>query len=158
MNTNPSEHNPKGLLRFSTADVTLPEGSNLRYILNVVSTSGDYGKNDYTLKNLPRRWEKVEGEYRKWWRERYGKLQPGETQTVQVLSDLAVINMVALNDEGELDYKALDACLAKAGVEISEFNAAVHIPKLGEWDETEKVVEDQLLKRGLNVTVYSEEE
>lgn len=160
----PSDHNPKGMLRFVKGDATLPQGSSLRYILQIVNDEGKYGAGFSGA--LSARWPKVESEYRNWWRERYGKLKLGDIQTIQVLSDLAVINMVAQHgvvgkdNPKPIDYDALKVCLAKAGNEISEYNAAVHMPRIGcglaggEWEKVEKIVEDELLKRSINVTVY----
>ncbi len=160
----PSDHNPKGLLRFAKGDATIPQGSNLRYILQIVNNEGKYGAGFSGA--LARRWPKVETEYRKWWRERYGKLNLGDIQSIQILSDLVVINMVAqngvVNKENPIpiDYKALQQCLSKAGDEISEYNAAVHMPRIGcglaggTWDKVEPLIEQELLKRSINVTVY----
>lgn len=167
MTTQPSDHNPKGLLRFVKGDATLPQGSNLRYILQIVNDEGKYGKGFAGA--LSARWPKAETEYRKWWRERYGKLQLGEIQIVQILSDLVVINMVAQkgivgpDNPKPINYEALQACLAKAGQEIQQYNASVHMPRIGcglaqgKWEDVEPLIEQELLKRGLNVTVYDPE-
>lgn len=164
----PSDHNPKGLLRFVKGDATLPQGSNLRYVLQIVNDEGKYGAGFSGA--LSARWPKVESEYRSWWRERYGKLNLGDIQEVQILSDLVVINMVAQrgvvgkDNPKPIDYNALQTCLSKAGDVISEFNASVHIPRIGcglaggDWEEVEKLVEAELLKRSIDVTVYDPED
>ena len=161
---NPSNHNPKGIIRFVKGDATLPQGSNNRYILQIVNNEGKYGAGFSGA--LSKRWPKAESEYRQWWREQYGKLKLGDIQVVQVLSDLVVINMVAqvgivsAENPKPIKYEALQACLAKAGIEISKFNASVHIPRIGcglsqgSWSEVEPIIEQELLKRGINVTVY----
>lgn len=168
MSNLPSEHNPKGLIKYVTGDATLPQGSSLRYILQIVNDEGKYGAGFSGA--LSRRWPKVESEYRQWWRESYGHLKLGDIQIIQVLSDLVVINMVA--QKGIVDkktnpkpikYDALKECLSKAGAEISKYNASVHIPRIGcglagsTWKEVEPFVEQELLKRGINVTVYDNE-
>ncbi len=162
--TKPSDHNPKGILKFVTGDATNPLGSNTRYILQIVNDEGKYGAGFSGA--LSRRWPKVESEYRKWWRERFGKLLLGDIQIVQILSDLVVINMVSQkgivgpNNPKPIDYKALQMCLDKAGDEISKYNASVHMPRIGaglaqgDWGEIEKLIDQELLKRGINVTVY----
>jgi O-acetyl-ADP-ribose deacetylase (regulator of RNase III) len=164
----PSDHNPKGLLRFIKGDATLPQGSNLRYILQIVNDEGKYGAGFSGA--LSSRWPKVETEYRSWWRERYGKLQLGDIQVVQVLSDLVVINMVAQKgvvskeNPNPIKYDALQQCLSKAGDVISEYNASVHMPRIGcglaqgKWEEIEPLVEQELLKRSIDVTVYDPED
>ena len=163
----PSDHNPKGLLKFVIGDATMPLGSSNRYILQIVNDEGKYGAGFSGA--LARRWPKVEVEYRKWWRERYGKLLLGDIQVIQILSDLVVINMVAQKgivgpkNPKPIDYSALQNCLEKAGEEISKHTAAVHIPRIGcglskgNWEEIEPLIENELLKRGINVTVYDQE-
>ena len=164
MDNKPSDHNPKGLLRFIKGDATLPQGSNLRYVLQIVNNEGKYGAGFSGA--LSARWPKVETEYRQWWRSRYGKLLLGDIQVIHVLSDLAVINMVAQkgivskDNPQPIDYEALKVCLSKAGVEISKFNAAVHMPRIGcglaggSWELILPILEQELLKRGIDVTVY----
>jgi O-acetyl-ADP-ribose deacetylase (regulator of RNase III) len=160
----PSDHNPKGLLKFVKGDATNPLGSSNRYILQIVNDEGKYGAGFSGA--LSRRWPKVETEYRKWWRERFGKLLLGDIQVIQILSDLVVINMVAQkgivgkDNPKPIDYKALQTCLSKAGDEISQYRASVHMPRIGaglaqgDWNEIEKLIDQELLKRGINVTVY----
>ena len=160
----PSNHNPKGLLKFVKGDATNPLGSSNRYILQIVNDEGKYGAGFSGA--LSRRWPKVETEYRKWWRERFGKLLLGDIQVIQILSDLVVINMVAQKgivsekNPKPIDYAALQKCLGKAGDEISQHTAGVHIPRIGcqraggTWEEVEPLIEAELLKRGINVTVY----
>lgn len=164
----PSDHNPKGLLRFIKGDATLPQGSNLRYVLQIVNDEGKYGAG--FSEALSSRWPKVEAEYRQWWRERYGKLQLGDIQIIQILSDLVVINMVAQHgivskdNPTPINYDALKACLSKAGEAISEFNASVHMPRIGcglaqgKWEKIEPLIEQELLKRSIDVTVYDPED
>jgi Macro domain len=160
----PSDHNPKGLLKFVIGDATIPLGSSNRYILQIVNDEGKYGAGFSGA--LARRWPKVESEYRKWWRECYGNLSLGDIQIIQILSDLVVINMVAQKgivgpkNPKPIDYSALQKCLEKAGEEISKFNAGIHMPRIGcglsqgSWCEIEPLIEQELLKRGINVTVY----
>lgn len=160
----PSDHNPKGLLKFVKGDATQPQGSSNRYLLQIVNDEGKYGAGFSGA--LARRWPKVETEYRKWWRESYGQLKLGSIQVIQILSDLVVINMVAQKgivgpkNPKPIDYKALQQCLSKAGDEISQYNAGVHMPRIGchlaggTWEEVEPLIEQELLKRGINVTVY----
>jgi hypothetical protein len=160
----PSNHIPKGILRFVVGDATLPQGSSLRYILQVVNAAGKYGAGFSGA--LSARWPKVESQYRQWWREKYGHLNLGEIQEIQILSDLVVINMVAQkdivskNNPKPIDYVALQQCLSKVGIIISEINGSVHIPRIGcglaggDWSVVESLIDSDLLKRGINVTVY----
>lgn len=165
MSKMPSNHLPKGLLKFVTGDATTPQGSNLKYVLQIVNDEGKYGAGFSGA--IAKRWPKVESQYRQWWREKFGRLVLGDIQSIQILSDLVVVNMVAQkgvgggpNNEAPIRYPALQECLAKVGAEVSEHNASVHIPRIGcglsggSWDQIELLIEKELLKRGINVTVY----
>jgi O-acetyl-ADP-ribose deacetylase (regulator of RNase III) len=162
--TNPSNHNPLGLLKFVKGDATVPQGSSNIYLLQIVNNEGKYGAGFSGA--LARRYPKVEFEYRQWWRKLYGKLNLGDIQFVQIHSSLIVVNMVAQNgivgpdNPKPIDYDALTLCLGKVGDEVSKFNASVHMPRIGaglaqgNWDEIEFIIEQELLKRGINVVVY----
>ena len=153
---NPSKHNIKGILREVKGDVTLPQAASLRYIVQVVNSDGEY--NAKSGEALASRWPKVKSEYRQLWRERYGKLRFGDIQIIQVLSDLIVINMIA-EIGGKTDGESLKACLAKVGAEVSDHNASVHIARTscGAWDDVKDIIDEQLIQRTIDVTVYDSE-
>jgi O-acetyl-ADP-ribose deacetylase (regulator of RNase III) len=168
MTVNSSNHNSKGLLRFVKGDATQPQSGKLKYILQIVNNEGAYGAGFSGA--VKARWPKVELEYRQWWREKYGKLKLGDIQEIQVTSDLIVVNMVAQDgvvsykNKKPIKYDALKTCLAKIGKEMVNYNSSVHIPRIGcglaggEWEEVEKLITEELLERGINVTVYDLEE
>jgi O-acetyl-ADP-ribose deacetylase (regulator of RNase III) len=70
--------------------------------------------------------------------------------------------IVSAGNPKPIKYDALKECLEKAGSEMSKFNCSVHIPRIGcglaggTWEEVEPIIEQELLKRGLNVTVYDQ--
>lgn len=162
--TKPSNHNPIGLLKFVQGDATIPQGSSNIYLVQIVNNEGKYGAGFSGA--LSRRYPKVEFEYRQWWRQKYGKLTLGDIQFVQIHSTLIVVNMVAQNgivgpkNPKPINYEALKLCLGKVGDEVSKFNASVHMPRIGaglaqgNWEEIETIIEQELLKRGINVVVY----
>jgi O-acetyl-ADP-ribose deacetylase (regulator of RNase III) len=163
----PSDFIPKGLLKIVKGDATLPNGSSMQYILQICNNLGLYGAGFSGA--VSKRYPTVEKEYRNWWRSSFGKLKLGEIQVVNVRSDLAVINMIAQNgiigkdNPKPIDYKALRECLGKAGIEISDHSGSAHMPRIGcglaagTWEEVEPLITDELLKRGIGVTVYDYE-
>lgn len=160
----PSNTMPKGNLRFTVGDATLPIGGALRFILQVNNDIGAYGAGFSGA--VAKKWPAVRDNYRMWWRKNQGHLKLGEIQEVMVQSDIRVINMIAqkgiVSDENPapIDYEALNECLNKAGVLISREKGAAHMPRIGcglaggTWEEVEPLVIEQLCKRGINVTVY----
>jgi hypothetical protein len=157
----PSNFIQKGLLRVAKGDGTNPTGSSMQYIIQICNNSGTYETEN--TKALAKRYPKVVAEYRSLWRNRFGKLALGEIQIIQLRSDVAVINLIAqdctkLEDDkieiGPINLKALQVCLDKAGVEISDNSASAHMPRITDWAAIEPIIEAELLKRGINVTVY----
>jgi O-acetyl-ADP-ribose deacetylase (regulator of RNase III) len=68
--------------------------------------------------------------------------------------------IVGTKNPKPIDYDALQKCLSKAGDEVSKFAASIHIPRIGaglakgDWTTIEELIDQELLKRGINVTVY----
>lgn len=146
----PSNFGPKGLLKFVKDDISNPPGSNMRYILQICNNSGNYNS-----EVIAKRWPKVTSEYRTLWREKFGKIPFGEIQIIQVSSDLAVINMIAEDClSSTIKEDVLKKCFSKAGDEISNYSASAHIKKTNNWIMVESIINDELLKRNINVFIY----
>lgn len=148
----PSNHMPKGRFKYAKdgQSVIIPESAGLRYIAVIC---GDNGKFSHIVNN---RWPSVEKEYKIWYRSSFGKMSDwkGQIKTVQVQSDTMVILLLSvINDQ--LDLSALNICLDNLGKEAKYNGASIHITKCSEnWKEIENLIDQQLLKRSLNVTVY----
>lgn len=159
-----------GLLRFRKGDAVNPLGGTFRYILQVNNNEGKYGAGFSGA--IAKKWPQVEKEYRNWWRQQMGKLKLGEIQVVQVQTDTAVINMIAQDGIREsaksktvhIKYDALEECLKKAAKEILDNGGSVHTVRIGcglaggSWNEVESIIKEQLIKKGINVTIYDPEE
>jgi hypothetical protein len=166
MQTKPSNFMPQGRLKFIKGSAVVPEAAGFRYILQIVNDHGHYvGK---FAAQVSKRWPTVDTNYRQWYRNSMGRLRLGSIQVIQVQSDTVVINMVAAHgvepDENEtppIRYDALDKCLDEAGKEVAYNSGSVHIPRFGaldesgaQWEKVQAHITEQLLKRGINVTVY----
>jgi O-acetyl-ADP-ribose deacetylase (regulator of RNase III) len=82
-------------------------------------------------------------------------------------SSTLVANMIAqrgirhdMNAPRAVDYHALRSCLDQVG-QIAVLNdASIHMPRIGcglgggTWDEVEPIIQDTLVSRGIDVTVY----
>lgn len=149
----PSNFNPPGRIKYVKGDVNIPESAGLRYILVLCNDKGTMEKH---ASSTVSRWPATESSYRSWYRSSFGKMKEwkGQIKTSQVQSDTIIVHMLAVLDE-KLDKKAFSACLDAAGREVAYNNGNIHIAKISEdWEELEKIITEQLLKRGMNVTVY----
>lgn len=159
----PSDFIPRGRLKtIAPGDATVPESAGLRYILQLCSDNGE-NDDDFSRK-LALRWPSVTDSYKTWYRNSFGKWEGGEIKTIQVQSDTVVVHMIAYKrsrsgaKKPKLDKEALRKCLDAVGKEASDNNGTVHLPKTDSrsWKGIEDLLTEQLLRRGLNVTVYAD--
>jgi hypothetical protein len=151
----PSNFMPQGRLKEATGNPATPITGGFRCILQVVSDQGTYGD------DMCRNWSQAESSYRSWYRNCFGKMDKklGEIVTAQVQSDTAVIHVLAKTGKDEaLNYEALRKGLKEAGIYASDQKGNVHMWKLnGDEEKVQTAITEELLKRGVNVTIYSPE-
>lgn len=172
----PSKIFNRGLLRYVKGDATIPRGGAHRILMHVCNDIGGWGRGFVVA--LAKRYPKTEQQYRVWFRSQTDGRTPfklGEIQMVELQSDLAVANMIAQHDiKAETDkdgkvippirYDAFKSCLEKVAKEAKDRNSSVHAPRLGaglaggDWAEIEKIINETLIDRGINVTIYDFEE
>ena len=154
----PSDFVPRGRLKtIAPGDATIPESAGLRYILHFCDDQGK-SEDDFSRK-LSARWPAVTDSYRTWYRNSFGKWEGGETKFDQVQSDTIIAHMIALlGKKPKLNKEALRKCLDAVGKEASYQGGSVHITKTDakSWKGIEDLLTEQLLRRGLNVTVYAD--
>lgn len=127
-------------------------------LCHICNNKGGWGKG-FVL-NLSRKWSKPEESYRGFWPYVLGTVDFVQTESFHVI----VANMIAQNGYGNLAvcYDSLRKCLREvASFACDRGIEKVHMPKIGtglgggDWNIIEKLIEDELSERGLNVTVYS---
>lgn len=147
MLTNPSNFHSMGRLKEVIGTPAAPSSGGVCYIIQLVDDSGKY--------NGITRWPAVESGYKMWYVSSFGKMSYGEIKTVAVQSDTSVINCLAIKD-GNLLEDALNNSLDLAGrVIATNGEGSVHIAKTEPYAVFKKAVEEKLLKRGINVFMYS---
>jgi hypothetical protein len=92
--------------------------------------------------------------------------QLGDIQCVPVGPELDVVNMIAQRGYGTpehprvIDYPAVRTCLAAVVEHIAGKPASMHMPRIGchlaggKWEEIEPIIQDTLVRAGIEVTVY----
>ncbi|MHA1290943.1 MAG: hypothetical protein ACTSPB_26475, partial [Candidatus Thorarchaeota archaeon] len=78
----------------------------------------------------------------------------GQIKTAQVQSDTVVAALLCKHGD-KIDYDALEKCIDAVGVEAANSSGTIHMTKFGDWKKVKPLVEALLLKRGLNVNVYT---
>jgi hypothetical protein len=155
MQQQPSDFIPQGRLKITEGDASIPESGGMRYIIQIC---GDNGKGEQN--RLSARWPAVDSSYRIWYRSSFNKMSDwiGQIKTAQVQSDTVIVHMLArTGDKQKLDEEGLRKALDATGKEVTYNSGSVHMNKAGtarEWKTVEKLIKEQLLRRGINVTIY----
>lgn len=150
----PSNFIPKGRLKEFSGDLSIPESAGNRFVLVLVSDE----KKDTDGGSVYSRWGAAEREYKIWYNNSFGKMNEwlGQIKTVQVQSDTTVANLLCKHGT-KIDYEALEKCLDAVGKEAANASGTIHMNKIGtgkNWKKVQGMIEELLLKRGLNVNVY----
>jgi O-acetyl-ADP-ribose deacetylase (regulator of RNase III) len=152
-------------IHYVQGDATQPQAKGTRVIAHVCNDLGGWGKG-FVLA-VSRRWPEPEAAYRAWHNDRSkNDFGLGAVQIVQVEPYVWVANMVAQrgmktgSNGPPIRYEAVRACLKKLATEVEGLRASVHTPRLGcglaggRWEEIEPIILDELISRGIEVTVY----
>ncbi len=150
---------------YGNADATLPQGHGPSIIAHVCNDIGQWGKG-FVLP-LGERYPEAEKQYREWARRR---TEPpfalGQVQFVEVAPTLWVANMIGQHGiarRGSLPpvrYEAIRECLRRVCAFAAEQKAYVQMPRIGcglaggKWEEVSRIIEEELIANGVQVTVY----
>jgi O-acetyl-ADP-ribose deacetylase (regulator of RNase III) len=159
----------KASLKYIDGDATAPIGKGLRVIVHCCNDIGGWGAG-FVLA-LSRKWEAPEKHYRVW--HKSGTAILGAIQLVPVGPKLKVCNMIGqhgcgTDEDGNppVRYEAIRKGLASLAKELKPHwflpaKGSVHAPKFGadlaggDWNIIEGIIKDELVAKGINVTVYN---
>ncbi|MEU6845858.1 macro domain-containing protein [Streptomyces sp. NPDC046716] len=152
-------------ITYVPGDATAPSARGPRLIVHVCNDIGGWGKG-FVLA-LSRRWPGPERAYRRWHRERAtNDFGLGAVQLVQVDPHTWVANVVGqrgIRTGGKgvpVRYDAIERGLAAVAGHAAGLGASVHMPRIGcglaggTWSRVEPLIAEQLVARGIPVTVY----
>jgi len=152
-------------IKYVKGDATKPQGNGMKIVAHVDNDVGGWGRG-FVLA-VSKRWKVAETSYREWYKNRNtNDFSLGAVQFVHVQDDVYVANMVGQHGVYEQDgippirYDALRSCLKKVCDFAKGHNASIHSPRFGaglaggSWDEIEKLIIEELVNRGVEVTIY----
>jgi hypothetical protein len=146
-----------GTFKTVAGDASVPKTSDNRIILLLVNNEGEFSVRNVN-DNVRKIYPKSKDHYRTWYRNQV-KFSLGEFSAVQVQSDTEIAMLLCCSYKEKVEELSLDALkksLDKLGKYASENKKNVHLNKCERWDEVEPLVVDLLVKRGVQVTVYSQ--
>ncbi|OUD00689.1 macro domain-containing protein [Streptomyces swartbergensis] len=152
-------------IRYVRGDATVPSVKGVKVITHLSNDLGGWGKG-FVLA-ISRRRPEPEAAYRAWHRDRAANdFGLGAVQFVQVERYVWVANMIGqrgprTGSKGvPVRYEAIDTALETLAERAGELGATVHMPRIGcglaggKWSRVEPLIEERLIRRGIQVTVY----
>lgn len=151
-------------IRYLLGDATEPRGTGQRMIAHIVNDKTANWGRGFALA-VARKWPDARADFQKWVSIDKGNLSLGHSHLSEASDDVTVFHMVAQKGYGpsakpRVRYNALNECLAELAVEASKRHATVHMPRIGtgyamgNWGLIKELIEDHLVRRGIDVTVY----
>jgi O-acetyl-ADP-ribose deacetylase (regulator of RNase III) len=153
-------------INYVIGDATQPLGTGTKIIVLVCNDIGGWGRG--VVVALSKRWPEPEKGDRAWHRGEEGMpFALGEVQFVKVGDDLYVANMIGQRDVRTVGgvppirYDAIRQGLKRVAADAGRLKASVHMPRIGcglaggKWEEVGKIVEEELIGRGVPVSVYN---
>lgn len=151
-------------INYTTGDATRPV-HRPAIIVHICNDVGAWGAGFVLAIN--RRWREPERRYHDWARGLGGAtFALGEVQFVHVESELVVANLIGQQglrrsgNEHPVRVDAIARGLRTVAVRARELGASVHMPRIGcglaggTWKEIGPIVERELCRAGVDVTVY----
>ena len=150
---------------YVVGDATQPVGEGPKLVVHVCNDVGAWGRG-FVLA-LSKRWPVTEQRYRAWHSGEDAKpFALGEVQFVQVANALWVANLIGqrgirtIGGIPPVRYEAVRKGLRNIAAEAERLGASVHMPRIGcglaggKWEVVGKIIEEELVARGIPTTVY----
>jgi len=163
----PSELQPveQPSITYLRGDATQPRGPDRKLLVQVVNDAAfTWGGGGFAAA-VKRRWPSAQKAFTAQVTVDRSRLRLGSVVTCDVEPDVTVLNLVAQRGYGasphpRIRYGALRDCLLRVSEMAKEWNASVHMPRIGtgqaggSWPVVEEIICETLTKVGVKVSVY----
>src|SRR5437773_673119 len=145
-------------------DATQPRGSGPRVIAHIVNDKTPNWGAGFSV-SLKKKWPVAQEDFIRWTDENKSHLMLGNTHQTQLSEGLTAYHMIAQHGYGpspkpRIRYVHLRTCLDKLAEFALGHGATVHMPRIGtghaggQWNIVRELVDEGLVRRGIEVTVY----
>jgi O-acetyl-ADP-ribose deacetylase (regulator of RNase III) len=151
-------------IEYVKGDATSPPGEGNKIIVHVCNDIGGWGRGFVTA--ISSKWKEPEENYRQWHSSKIN-FDLGGVQFVRVEGNIWVANLIGQRDiksskDGisPIRYEAISKGLNNVADKAKEIAGTVHMPRIGcglaggSWDKMEKIILEELVDKGIQVTVY----
>jgi len=155
---------PARKIRFVVGDATQMSGHGQKILAHVVNDKTPNWGAGFGLA-VRRAFPTVQDEFRRWVLKDASRLRLGNVFITKISQDVHVSPMVCQKGYGPSDkprirYAALKDCLQQVLGKAVELQAKVHMPRIGSgqaggsWGLIEQLIDENLCRHGIDVTVY----
>ncbi|GAB5451133.1 MAG: hypothetical protein Hals2KO_14610 [Halioglobus sp.] len=150
---------------FHEGDASKPGGTGPKIIAHIVNDrTPNWGGGGFAVA-LKRRYPDVQKDFRAWAQFDSENLKLGRSHFFSAKDELHTFSMVAQHGFGRSDtprvrYGALETCLENLAHRAYKLGASIHMPRIGtgnargDWPVIEELIDDALIRRGVEVNVY----
>lgn len=152
------------MIKYAKGDATNPQGDGMKFIVHCCNDVGGWGRGFVVA--ISKKWKEPEASYRHW-HKMGANFMLGAIEPVKVAEDIFVVNLIGqhgmYNDKNgvpPIRYDAIRKGLRDLYHFVNKPNRSVHMPRMGaglaggKWEEIEKIINEELVARGIEVTVY----
>jgi Zn-dependent peptidase ImmA (M78 family)/O-acetyl-ADP-ribose deacetylase (regulator of RNase III) len=149
---------------YLRGDACQPRGSGNRIIAHVVNDKAARWGAGFA-RAVGTRWPVVQADFLEWSQAHRERFKLGNTHLSALEDTLAVFHMVAQHGYGpspkaRIRYSALADCLQQLATRAREWNASVHMPRIGcgqaggRWEVVSELIDSALCRNGIKVYIY----
>lgn len=152
-------------LNYTTGNVLAPNGNENKIIAHIVNDEAIRWGGKGVAKSVATKWPHAYNDFNRYRNENFGFFSLGNARLFELEPQLFLFSMIAQNGYGpsekpRIRYNALEKCLYDLGDEATRLNATIHMPKIGtgyakgDWNLICELIDQTLLQRGIETTVY----
>ncbi len=146
-----------GRLKVVQGSILAPHNAGLRFILNLVSLSGQITNNPlYAI--YDKKWPKIKEAARGWYAMKTGEYKLGAVNVTAVQSDVWCLHLLCQDENNKTDINGLTKCLKEVCKMAKYENSGVHVSRLltEAVPEITELLTTHLVRQGVSVSFYEE--
>jgi Zn-dependent peptidase ImmA (M78 family) len=146
-------------------DATVPQGEGRKLIVHLVNDQTPNWGGEFA-KHLRARYPRAQAMFKEWAQEAPENLALGQVHVGKLSDELSVATMVAQRGyrpsvKPRIRYSALGECLERVAAIARDQQFSTHMPRIGtggargRWDVVAELIDESLVRRGIDVTIYT---
>lgn len=153
-------------INYLWGDALKPRGRGCQIIAHIVNDKTPNWGGSGFARAVTSRLPSLQSDFQQWVGSNPENLSLGRVRLAEVAQDLGVVSMIAQHGYGpsrkpRIRYGVLKNCLERLAEIAIERRATIHMPRIGsgqaggKWPIIAELIDEALIQRGIDVTIYS---